>query len=128
MAEENILAYKLYLSLNISDFSLFFMWKLQPPEKSHPLFPSNSPLKAEVLSSLEERGGGGGRVHTMCLAKLHSWPFSSYYTVVIFLMMLSLILIYMSRILLSTLNVIEYLVRDSSLRWLLNLNLTYKVL
>ena len=34
------------------------MWKLQPPEKSHPLFPSNPPLKAEVLSSLEERGGG----------------------------------------------------------------------
>ena len=128
MAEENILAYKLYLSLNISDFSLFFMWKLQPPEKSHTLFPSNPPLKAEVLSSLEERGGGGWGVHTMCLAKLHSWPFSSYYTVVIFLMMLSLILIYMSRILLSTLNVIEYLVRDSSLRWLLNLNLTYKVL
>ena len=28
------------------------MWKLQPPpEKSHPLFPSNPPLKVEVLSS-----------------------------------------------------------------------------
>ena len=59
MTEKNIFAYKLCLSLNISDFSLFFMWKLQPPEKSHTLFPSNPPLKAEVLSSLEERGGGG---------------------------------------------------------------------
>ena len=30
MTEKNIFAYKLFLSLNISDFSLFFMWKLQP--------------------------------------------------------------------------------------------------
>ena len=53
MTEENIFAYKLYLSLNISDFNLFFMWKLQPPppEKSYPLFPNNPPLKVEVLSS-----------------------------------------------------------------------------
>ena len=55
------------------------MWKLLPPppsEKIHPLFPSNHPLKAEVLSSPSfenlvggstpppnpqpaERGGGG---------------------------------------------------------------------
>ena len=28
------------------------MWKLQPPEKCHPLFPSNPPLKDEVLPSL----------------------------------------------------------------------------
>ena len=50
MTEKNIFAYRLFL-LNISDFILFFMWKLQPlPEKSHPLFPSNSSLK----------GGGEG--------------------------------------------------------------------
>ena len=49
------------------------MWRLQPPpEKSHPLFPSNLPLKVEVLSSptfenlvgvstpLQKGGGGGG--------------------------------------------------------------------
>ena len=28
---KNIFAYKLFLLLNISDFNLFFMWKLQPP-------------------------------------------------------------------------------------------------
>ena len=37
MTEKNIFAYELFLSLNISDFSLFFMQKLQPPpEKSQP--------------------------------------------------------------------------------------------
>ena len=39
MAEKNNFANKLFLSLNISDFSLFFMEKLQPPEKSHPTIP-----------------------------------------------------------------------------------------
>ena len=53
MKEKNIFAYKLFLSLNISDFNLIFMWQLQPtpPEKSHPLFPSNPPLNGKVLSS-----------------------------------------------------------------------------
>ena len=53
MTEKNIFAHKHFLSLNISDFNLFFMWKLQtPPQKKvTPLFPSNLPLKAEVLSS-----------------------------------------------------------------------------
>ena len=31
MTEKNIFAYKLFLLLNISDFNLFFMWKLQLP-------------------------------------------------------------------------------------------------
>ena len=31
MTEKNIFAYKLFLSLNISDFNLFFMWQLQSP-------------------------------------------------------------------------------------------------
>ena len=30
MTEKNIFVYKLFLSLNISDFNIFFMWKLQP--------------------------------------------------------------------------------------------------
>ena len=75
MTEKNIFAYKLYLSLNISDFNLFFMWKL---EKSHRLFPSNPPLTVEVLlspppppflkiwleaqPSLHKRGRGGCRL------------------------------------------------------------------
>ena len=38
MTEKTIFVYKLFLSLNISDFGLFFMQKLHPspPEKSHP--------------------------------------------------------------------------------------------
>ena len=63
------------MSLNIPDYNLFFTWKLQPPWKRQPpLFPSNPPLKVEVLSSLPfwefgwrlnplspaESGGGGG--------------------------------------------------------------------
>ena len=43
MTEKNIFAYKLFLSLNISDFNLFLCENCNPPEKSHPLFPS-SPL------------------------------------------------------------------------------------
>ena len=53
MTRQSALVYKLVLSLNIRDFSLFFVKKLRPPppEKSHLLFPSNPPLKAEVQSS-----------------------------------------------------------------------------
>ena len=42
-----------FLSLNLSDFTLFFMTKLQPTpyEKSHLLFPTNLPLKIDILSS-----------------------------------------------------------------------------
>ena len=29
MTEKNIFAYEIFLSLNVSDFNLFFMWKLQ---------------------------------------------------------------------------------------------------
>ena len=52
MTEKNIFAYKLFLSLNISNFNLFLMWKLHtsPHEKSHPLS-QQPPLKVEVLSS-----------------------------------------------------------------------------
>ena len=72
MTEKNIFVYKLFLLLNISDFILFFMYKLQPPEKSHPLFPINPPLKIEILSTppppflkIAERWGGGAVVPTM---------------------------------------------------------------
>ena len=52
MTEKNIFAYKLFLSINISDFNLFLCENCNPPRKIHPLFPSNPPLKVEVLSSL----------------------------------------------------------------------------
>ena len=52
MTEKNIFAYKLFLSLIISNFNFFWVWKLQrPPEKSYPIFPNNPSLKVEVLSS-----------------------------------------------------------------------------
>ena len=47
MTEKNIFAYKLFFSLNISDFNLFFMWQFQTLS----LFPSSTALKVEVLSS-----------------------------------------------------------------------------
>ena len=36
MIEKNIFVYKLFLSLKVSDFSLFFFVKLQPPRKKLP--------------------------------------------------------------------------------------------
>ena len=70
MTEKNIFAYKLFLSLNISDLNLFFMWKLHPIH-----FPSNSLLNVEVFSSplfskiwleahlpLQKAEGGGAHI------------------------------------------------------------------
>ena len=55
MADKNIFVYKYLLPLNISDFSLFFMYKLHPPpthpHKNHPLFLSTAPLKGKILFS-----------------------------------------------------------------------------
>ena len=50
----------------------------------------------------------------------------SYYTLMTFLMMLSVILLSMLMILLSILSVIGHLICGSNLNWLLNLNLIYK--
>ena len=46
MTEKNIFAYKLFLSLNISDFNLFFMWKLQLPWKKSPPLSQQPPSKS----------------------------------------------------------------------------------
>ena len=51
MTKKNIFVYKRFLLLNILDFSWFLCKSCNPPEKSHPLFPSNPPLKIEILSS-----------------------------------------------------------------------------
>ena len=52
----------------------------------------------------------------------------SYYTLMIFLTMLSVILLSMLMILLSILSVIGHLICGNNLNWLLNLNLIYKTL
>ena len=53
----------------------------------------------------------------------------SYYILMTFQMMLSVILLYMlMMILLSTLNVIKQLICGNNYKWLLNLNLIYKTL
>ena len=76
MTEKNIFDYKLFFSLNISDFNFYVKIAPRPPlEKVIPLFPSNPLLKVEVLSNppflkiwletqlpCREGGGGGGRV------------------------------------------------------------------
>ena len=53
MKKKNIFVYQLFLSLNISDFSLLFYVKIAPPplQKGHPLFPTNPPIKIKVLPS-----------------------------------------------------------------------------
>ena len=52
----------------------------------------------------------------------------SYYTLMTFVMMLSVILLSMVMILLSILSVIRHLICGNKLNWLLNLNLIYKTL
>ena len=53
---------------------------------------------------------------------------SSYYTLITFLMMLSVILLYMLMILTCILRVIRHLICGNNLNWLLNLNLIYETL
>ena len=53
MAEKNIFVYKLFLSLNISDF-IFFVKIATSPWKSHP-----PPLSQQLLSKSWKEGGGG---------------------------------------------------------------------
>ena len=52
----------------------------------------------------------------------------SYYTLMTFLMILSVILLSMLMILLSILGVIRHLICGKNLNWLLNYNLTYETL
>ena len=64
MTEKNIFIYKLFLLLNISGFSLFFMQKLQPSEKNSPPLSWQPPifsfseiwLEAQLPMSREEGG------------------------------------------------------------------------
>ena len=76
MTEKNIFAYKLFLSLNIPDFNLFFMSKLQPPPEKSCLFPSNPLEKFRSCQAplFENLFGGStpsplqkGGVHNMLL-------------------------------------------------------------
>ena len=50
MTEKNIFAYKLFVSINISDFTLYFMWQMQPPPHPHPPEKSHPPLSQQPPS------------------------------------------------------------------------------
>ena len=50
MTEKNNIVYKLLLSLNISDLSLFLCKNSNRLKKVTPLLPSNPSLKIEILS------------------------------------------------------------------------------
>ena len=80
MTEKNIFAYKLFLSLNISDFNLFLCENCNPfLKKKHPLFPSSplQKLRSCQAPSFWKFGWrvnrpppcrkGGGCAHTMFL-------------------------------------------------------------
>ena len=73
-------------------------------------------------SSQEYRVNTG--VHQIPVLVLHF----SYYTLMTFMMTLSVILVSMLMILLSILSVIRHLICGNNLKWLLNLNLIYKTL
>ena len=58
-------------------------------------------------------------------SRFHSWSYTNY-TFMTFLMMLSVILVYMLMTLLFTLSVIRHLICSNNYNWLLNLILIYK--
>ena len=67
---QRILVYRLFLSLNIPDFSLFFVEILQPPmKKVTPLFPSNPPLHSNLKPSTSRQvlGNDIKRICWFCL-------------------------------------------------------------
>ena len=76
MTKKNIFVYKLFLYLNISDFSLLFMWRMQTPRgKKSPFVSQQRPSKkwdpvkphfwkfGRRLDPSQQRGGAG--VHTI---------------------------------------------------------------
>ena len=76
MTEKNIFAYKLFLSLNISDFNLFYVEIATPLKKVTPLEMLRSfqaPLFANLVGGPTPpppppgRKGGGESVPTMCV-------------------------------------------------------------
>ena len=52
MTVKNIFVYKLFLSLNVSNFSLFLCKNCNSPDKGHSLLSQEPPLKMEILSTL----------------------------------------------------------------------------
>ena len=90
MTEKKIFAYKLFLSLNSSDFNIFVCENCNPPpENSHHSLSQQPSLKVYVLSSpshfenlvggstpaypppsLVERGGGGAHYASLTLLNL----------------------------------------------------------
>ena len=75
MKEKNILVYKLFLSLNISDFSLFFMKKLNSLKRSPISFSVIPPLPPPPHLPLAERGRGMGAHYVTGKSTILSLPY-----------------------------------------------------
>ena len=89
-------------------------------------------LLLSVIDAFEWFWMGSLDKNIQLMPKLLKAPFLvlhfSYYTLITFLMMLSVILLSVLMILLSTLSVIKHLICGNNLNWLLKLNLIYETL
>ena len=57
MTEKKIFVFKLFLTINVSDFGLLFYVKTPPPlKKVFPFFPNNPPLGVQPLPPAETGG------------------------------------------------------------------------
>ena len=80
MTEHNILVYKLFLLLNIPDFSLFLSKHCTPPWKKSLPLSQQPPWKTKVLSSLPpvfENFAGGSTLQQNRRRGVHTWSRSS---------------------------------------------------
>ena len=76
-----VMTEKTFIVIKYFRFEFIFYVKIAtpPPKKSHPLFPSNPPLKVDVLSSpfflkIWLGGGGGGPITNICTRRVSFYP------------------------------------------------------
>ena len=74
-----VMTEKTFIVIKYFRFEFIFYVKIAtpPPKKSHPLFPSNLPLKVDVLSSpffLKIWLGGGVHITNICTRRVSFYP------------------------------------------------------
>ena len=75
-----VMTEKTFIVIKYFRFEFIFYVKIAtpPPKKSHPLFPSNPPLKVDVLSSpfflKIWLGGGGVHITNICTRRVSFYP------------------------------------------------------